>query len=62
MKIVYDAVIKFHLVMETNEEIDAENIPTKLALDDGVRELITDDLGSDASCTIDIDSKYTFTK
>jgi len=58
MKINYVATIKFNLTMETDMEVSEIDIPTQLDLDNGVKELILDDIGNGASCTIDIESAY----
>lgn len=59
MKVVYEAVIKLKIVMENNDEnILPESVPTKERVDNYIREIIENEMGSDATCEIDIDSKY----
>ena len=59
MRIVYEANIKVKIVIENEaKNIPKENIPTKEEMDKSITEIITDELGTDATCEIEIDSKY----
>jgi len=59
MRIVYEAVVKLKIILENNDEnLSLENIPTQETLDNAIKEIINDELGKDASCEIDISSKY----
>ena len=59
MKIVYEADIKVKIIIENEAlNIPKEDIPTKEEMDKGIAEMITDELGTDATCEIKVESKY----